>query len=135
MQFSRPRQRSNDDERILPLTNIVFLLLIFFMLAGQMSNPDAFAIQPPHSISQTQANSTGLLLQINTNGLIALEGKPIAPAKLKAHIGDYLAQHPKAEIRLKADGLTDAARVVAVMSVLREAGVERLRLLTTEAER
>lgn len=120
---------------MLPLTNIVFLLLIFFMLAGQISNPDAFAIQPPHSISETAANSNGLLIQVNASGLIALEGKPIAPPNLETRIRGYLAQHPKAEIRLKADGLTDASRVVAVMNVLREAGVERLRLLTTEAER
>lgn len=135
MHFSRQRHRHDEDERILPLTNVVFLLLIFFMLVGHLSNPDAFAIRPPHSASETPANSAGLLVQINADGLIALEGEPVSPAALKSGIRDYLERHPDGMVRIKADGLTDASRVIAVMSVLREAGVERVHLLTVEVER
>lgn len=132
MQFSRRRRRpDNEDERILPLTNVIFLLLIFFMLVGHLANPDVLAIQPPHSVSSNPAERTGLLVQVNAEGLIALEGEPVSPRKLKARVEHYLAEHPSGKgIRLKADGLVDAARVVAVMRVLREAGVEQLRLLT-----
>lgn len=131
MQFSRQRrQRPNDDDRILPLTNIVFLLLIFFMLAGQLSSPDVLSIQPPRSISETSASNIGLLVQINMEGAIALDGNPVSATALETTVRDYLAEHPEAPVRLKADGLTNASRVVAVMSVLRDAGVERLRLLT-----
>ena len=135
MQFSRQRHHRNADEGILPLTNVIFLLMIFFMLAGQLANPDAFSIQPPQSVSQTPASHDGLLVQINTDGVIAVAGSPVAPANLVPFVQDYLGVHPDAPIQLKADGLTDASRVVAVMTRLREAGVEHLRLLTTEAER
>ena len=48
MRFEPPRPR-NEDERILPLINVVFLLLIFFMLAGRLSASDPFQVEPPRS--------------------------------------------------------------------------------------
>lgn len=134
MQFSRQRHRPNEDDRILPLTNVVFLLLIFFMLAGQLSSPNALSIQPPHSISKTPAGSVGLLIKINTDGAIMLDGRPVAADRLESTVAHYLTKHPQAPIRLKADGLTDASRVVAIMTLLREAGVKQLRLLTAEVK-
>lgn len=134
MHFPRHRHRPNEDERILPLTNVIFLLLIFFMLVGHLSSTDTLAIQPPHSVSDTAAERNGLLIQVNADGAIALDGTPIRPAALKMAVHAYLQSHPNGTgIRLKADGLVDAARVVAVMRVLKQAGAERLRLLTRPA--
>ena len=39
----KSRPRPGEDERILPLINVVFLLLIFFMLAGRLAVSDPFA--------------------------------------------------------------------------------------------
>lgn len=134
MQFPRQRHRRNEDEQLLPLTNVMFLLIIFFMLAGQLANPDAYAIRPPRSASEAPAAAGGLLVQINAQGLIALEGEPISPRELQSAVQDYVASHPRGSIRLKAAGQLNASRVIAVMSVLREVGVERLRLLTIPKE-
>ncbi len=133
MRFPRSSRNRNDDERILPLTNIVFLLLIFFMLAGRLSAPDALAIQPPQSVSSAPAQPSPLTVQITAEGRIALNGKPVAPDDLEAAIRRRLVDQPALRVRLKADGSGDASRVVAVMGVLHDAGVERLRLLTTQA--
>lgn len=137
MHFPRQKHRQdNEDERILPLTNVIFLLIIFFMLVGHLARPDALAIQPPRSVSSNPADVSGLVVQINAEGLIAIDGQKVSPRMLKERAQDYLANHPQGKgIRLKADGLVDAARVVAVMQVLRKAGVEQLRLLTRPVKR
>ncbi|HLQ84731.1 MAG TPA: biopolymer transporter ExbD, partial [Salinisphaeraceae bacterium] len=80
-------------------------------------------------------DSGGLLVQVSANGELAIEGDPIRPAALKPAVQAYLEAHPQGEgIRLKADGLVDSTRVVAVMNVMRDAGVERLQLLTITTE-
>jgi len=132
MQFPRKRHNPSEDQRILPLTNIVFLLLIFFMLAGRLSAPDAFSIQPPQSVSQAPAHATGLLIEVNDRGVIAIDGERIEPQDLRPAVQAYLDANTQGEVRLKADGDTNASRIVAVMGVLREVGIERLRLLTTQ---
>ena len=64
----RPRRAQGDDERVLPLINVVFLLLIFFMLAGQFASADPFRIEPPVSRSEGQSESAALTLLIGGGG-------------------------------------------------------------------
>ena len=46
-----------DDERLLPLINVVFLLLVYFMLAGALSSPAAFRVDPPKSSEAGSADA------------------------------------------------------------------------------
>ncbi len=50
-----PRRRPASDDNLIPLINIVFLLLIFFMVAGQMQRPMAADIRLPDIDSQQPA--------------------------------------------------------------------------------
>lgn len=135
MQFSRrQRPRGNGDESILPLTNVVFLLLIFFMLAGRLASPEAFDIQPPVSTSEAQARRDGLEIQLSAGGDIAIDGRAVDLDALEERVGEQIEANPALALRLKADGAGDATRVVAVMQALRDAGGEKLRLITIAPE-
>ena len=129
MRFARPRPR-NDDERILPLINVVFLLLIFFMLAGRFSAADPFQIDPPRSASEGVATERDILVLVGADGRLALDGDIIEEATLGAAVADRLSPDKTMRLWLKADGSAEATRVVEVMELLRAAGAERLRLLT-----
>ena len=129
MRFQRPRPK-NDEERILPLINVVFLLLIFFMLAGRLAASDPFEIAPPRSSSERAADRQEMLVLVGADGQLALDGAVMDETALKAAVTDRLAGDGTARLRLKADGRAEATQVVAVMELLREAGVGRLTLLT-----
>lgn len=130
MRFSKHHHSSNSDNAVLPLTNIVFLLLIFFMLAGRLAAPQAFDITPPHSVSDANAQNRGIEVELAPKGKLALEGKPIAMKDLGAQVHARLKNQPNLPLRLKADGRDDASRVVAVMHILHRAGAHELRLIT-----
>jgi biopolymer transport protein ExbD len=133
MRFDPPRPKS-DDERILPLINVVFLLLIFFMLAGQLAATDPFDIEPPSSASENEPGAADIVVLIGADGRLGLDGAILDAglrAALAARAGDGFRMP---EVRVKADGRTPATRVVEVMELMREAGVKKLRLLTVPAE-
>jgi len=134
MRFEPPRPR-NDDERILPLINVVFLLLIFFMLAGRLSASDPFAIEPPRSTGEGQPERQDVLLLIGADGRLALEGMVLESTTLEAALAARLSAEDDPRVRLKADGGAEATEVVAVMEILRAAGVERIDLLTVPEAR
>ena len=125
----------NDEERILPLINIVFLLLIVFMLAGQLNASDPFRIEPPFSISEGQAKERGMTILMDASGRLALDGAVIEAAALKEEVAARVAGGSIGEVRLKADGEVDAAKVVALLELLRDAGVETLQLLAASGTR
>lgn len=132
MQFQTPRPK-NDDERILPLINVVFLLLIFFMLAGKLAASDPFEIAPPQSASESSIGAEVLLVQVGAEGQLALEGEILTKSDLQTAVTERMSADPNTPIQLKADAAAKATEVVAVMQLLRAAGVERLRLLTQPA--
>lgn len=129
MHFASPA-RHNDEERILPLINIVFLLLIFFMLAGRVTGSDPFRIEPPRSASESDARAREMLVQIGAGGRIALDGEVMAPVAVGAAVSERVSDDATVSVLVKADGRTEARRVVAMMELLRDAGVQRLKLLT-----
>ena len=134
MHFEPPRPRSHE-ERVLPLVNVVFLLLIFFMLAGRLVVTDPFPVEPPRSSSEGSAAARELRVLVGADGRLALNGEEMAPELFRARVTQRLDQDPGSRLRLKADGGAEATQVVMVMEWLREAGARRIELLTVPAAR
>jgi biopolymer transport protein ExbD len=125
----RPRRgRAPDDERILPLVNIVFLLLIFFMVAGELTRADPFEIAPPRSASEAAVPEGPPLVVAGIEGRLALDGAQMARPALLAALPDRLG--PEGRLRLKVDGRAEAADIVALLAALEAAGARDIRLLT-----
>ncbi|MCG8695644.1 MAG: biopolymer transporter ExbD, partial [Minwuiales bacterium] len=120
---------------ILPLINVVFLLLIFFMLAGRLSAGDPFRVDPPASVSADPAEQRDLVVLVGADGRLALDGAVVDKAGLLTGVTQRLGDGGESLVRVKADAAAEALAVVEVMEVLRDAGVERLRLLTVTEPR
>ena len=123
----------SEDERILPLVNIVFLLLIFFMVAGTLSASDPFDIAPPRSASSAEAPPGPPLVLMGADGQLALDGRVVDRAALLAALPGRLAD-AGGLLRLKLDAGLSAATAVDLVTALGGAGAREIRLLT-EARR
>jgi biopolymer transport protein ExbD len=130
-----PRRPRDDDDRILPLINVVFLLMIFFMLAGRIAAIDPFPVEPPRSAAAGQIDSKETVVLLGADGTLALDGRVMDETAFATAVADRVKTDGAGAFRFKADGKTAATRVVAVMETLREAGVEKLRLLALPAAR
>jgi len=128
LRSARPR---NDDDRILPLINVVFLLLIFCMVAGRFAVQAPFPVTPPHSISEGTAAAADIVVHLAADGRLAVSGVPVEDGAFEAALAHARTERPEAGMRLEADGDIEALRAIDTMERLRAAGVERLRLTTT----
>lgn len=134
MQFSRRARKVDSEERILPLINVVFLLLIFFMLAGRLAASDLFRVDPPESAAADEASTADaqrepeVLILLAADGRLALDGAPVERQALTSAVAARLAEAPRARVVLKADGAAEAGAVVDLMESLRDAGVSDLEL-------
>lgn len=132
MRLMRRRSGGNgrNDDQILPLINVVFLLLIFFMVVGSLSATDPFPIEPPRSVNGGAGDPKDLILLIGADGRLALDGAVVEAAQLQGAVAGRLQSLAHPEVHVKADGGAEASAVVKVMETLRRAGVERIRLMT-----
>ena len=129
MHIARPR-RTPIAESVLPMINVVFLLLIFFMLAGALSATDVFEIDPPESETADPARPSRALLLLDARGRLALDSMIIDDRSLTHLLAARRESEPDLEIHLKADAGVATERVVAVMQALLEAGIAEVTLKT-----
>ena len=117
---------------ILPLINVVFLLLIFFMVAGQLSATDAFPIEPATSASEDQPERQELRVLVASDGRLAVGQDEVADVdSLVRRVRAGIADNASRRIQIKADGAADANRLIAVLERLRAADIQQFELLTT----
>ena len=128
------RRPDASEERILPLINVVFLLLIFFMIAGSLSTADPFAVEPPHSSSHAEVDAQDLQILIDAEGRLALDGEALDETAMLAQINNHLADEPGRGVRLKADARIEGNRLVVLLEKLQQAGVSNLYLQTIEGD-
>lgn len=116
----------------LPMINIVFLLLLFFMLAGSIEAKDIVAIAPPVSASGEQEDSGRAEILMDSAGNLYLREAALDVAQLREAIAGQLSENPETRIRFKVDGAAPTVEVIRVLEQLRLAGAEELVLLTLE---
>ena len=123
--------RFGGDDQVLPLINVAFLLLIFFLIAGAVAPTDPFPVTPPVSErGQPDARAVPEVL-MRADGGLAFEGAPITEARLSARLGARSAE----VLRLRADGAVAAGNAIALMARLRALGIDRIALAVTAVPR
>ena len=115
--------RSGGDDNLIPMINIIFLLLIFFMVAGQITLSADVVL--PASISESELDSSPRLLSLGADGILRLDGEAIehemlisALAELELDAGAPLLAHVDASLPASAlDPLMAAAESLKITSL------------------
>jgi biopolymer transport protein ExbD len=116
---------------VTPLIDVVFILLVFFMLAGSIERPPVISVDPPRSQSELSGDVEDVVILVGRDGSVAFQDR-VAPddGALMRTAAVWFAARPDSSIQLKADANADATRVIEVMELLREAGARYLVLVT-----
>ena len=126
-----PTRRQRELVNITPLIDVVFILLVFFMLAGSITKPEIIPVSPPKSESRLQSEIEDVVILIGEDGSVAFQGRGMADdSELVRTATVWFAARPDSSIQLKADSQADAVRVIEVMELLRQAGARYLVLVT-----
>lgn len=128
--LTRTRPAEDADARILPLINIVFLLLIFFMVAGRLSTSDPFDVTSPVTGNAGEARMEGVEILLGAAGELALDGLELDRSALMEGLESRLRDNPEIRFRLRADQRGEARTLVALMQELRAIGAHEVTLIT-----
>jgi len=123
------RVRGNRKEVQLNMTSLIdvlFLLLIFFMLTGTFKRVGEMELQLPDSSSAAPAGGESESRQIELilleDGAVFLEGTRVPRTALGAALRDLRTQDPDATIMIKAETGAKHGNVVGLLDLVREAG-------------
>ena len=133
MRFKRLKRRTEIKKGqldIAPLIDVVFLLLIFFMLTSNFVLQPGIKISLPRAITSEVLSGENLVVLLTGQDLLYLNDKPITITELVATI--KTAARENKTILLKADTSASLGRVVEIWDLCREAGVPQINIATNQ---
>jgi len=101
------------------MSDLVFLLLIFFMLTSTLVSPNAIKLLLPSSSSKTMAKQS-VTVYIDSNYNYFVEENPVAQEFLVETIGNKLAGQTDASIVLRADQSVPVQYVVTLIDAVNQ---------------
>ena len=112
-----------------PLIDVVFILLIFFMLASSFLDWRAIDLDAPVQAAAAAAAAEGaLLIEITPNGLL-LAAEPLPLDNLAVRLGERLAVESEQRVLIKPSAGVPLQRTVDVLDRLQAIGVTDLSLI------
>jgi biopolymer transport protein ExbD len=99
------------------MSDLVFLLLIFFTLTSTLVAPNAIKLLLPSSNSKTMSKQT-ITVYINKNREFFLEEKKVDPSSLKNEIYSKLRNEQNASVVLRADKTVPVQDIVTVIDAV-----------------
>lgn len=126
----RRRPRYGVQTPLTSLIDIVFLLLIYFLLTTNFLAEEGIRVQLPQAASVVPQEDRELVVSVSPQGDVFLGAKVLSLEELRDAVKHRLEADPETAVVLKADRTLMLDRVVQVMDTIKAAGAARLRLAT-----
>lgn len=140
MGFSPPPARARE-ANLLPMINVVFLLLIFFLISAQLAPSEPFEVAPPSATPQDES-APDFTLYLGADGRLGfgdvVGADETVMAALNAARAEWCAGHDceavPPRLFLRADAAAPVPRVAGVLPLLGQAGFAQVDLVTQAVE-
>ena len=134
MRLRDRRHMEKPDIIIIPMIDIMFFLLVFFMLSTlYMVNLKTVDINMPQAAhAETQIKVTYVVTMKN-DGSLWLEDKPIAEQELLKRVAQQQANNPQFAVVVRADQKLDYGMVIGLLDKIKGAGVAKVGLAADSA--
>ncbi|GAB6136840.1 ExbD/TolR family protein [Halanaerobaculum tunisiense] len=126
------------DVNLLPMIDVMFFLVIFFMLFTTFRvTPAGIEVNLPQAktASEQQEKQTNIRVNISDDGQLALDDKLVSRQDLKSQVRELIADNQDLLFIIKADKKVEYERIVAVMDTIRQVGGHRLALAADKQDR
>lgn len=136
-QTLRGGQNSNNntqDINISPLIDLVFLLLIFFLVTTSFVKETGIEVQRPVASTAELKEQGNLLIGVDNSGRVFMDRRQVDVRMVRGHIARALAENPKSGVIIVADQQSQAGVIIKVMDQCRLAGAKSVSLAARRPE-
>ena len=134
MRIKQPPKKPRE-ENLVPLINVVFLMLIFFLVAGSLRDFQARGIKPVEIHQARLSDKPRQPLLMNAQGQISINNQLVEADQLVTVLQKAAANSPDKIIFIVADKRLAASTFTDVLQAAAKAGVKDVRLVTQRKQR
>ena len=127
------RKKSNID--IIPMIDVIFFILIFFMLFTTFrTTPTGIDLQLPRAVTVSEQKRENFVIDIDNNGNLYYKGEQISYDRLTSIAQDIYAENNQVVAIINADRNVKYEYIISAMDSLRQAGIYQMALAADKKE-
>ena len=130
MKFKRRVSLETGHLDIAPLIDVIFLLLIFFMLTSSFIFQPGIKINLPKALTSEVIQRENLILVVTKDNLLYINDRQVDNEELSSRL--EIAARELKPILIKADRKATLGRIVEVWDMCRAEGIEKINIATTQ---
>jgi biopolymer transport protein ExbD len=137
MNFRGSIQNAAPGFQIAPMVDVVFLLLIFFLVTWNFSrNETELDVKVPKASEgkETRRSVGEVILNVKADGSVVMNRRTMDPAALGGALKKIAALYPDQAVILRGDENTDYRHVVEVLDICRQANIWNVAFATSRPE-
>jgi biopolymer transport protein ExbD len=131
MRFKRHVEFERGQLDIAPLIDVVFLLLIFFMLTSSYIFQPGIKINLPRAVTSEVIQEKNLVVTVSAEDSIYFNDRSVSLKQLRAYLEDAAAD--ERPVLIKADRKASLGKVVQIWDMSREVGLTQINIATDQS--
>ncbi len=129
---SHARTDDESDLNITPMLDVVFIMLIFFIVTATFIKQAGIDVLRPDAETYIQKPTVSVLVAIGPSGEIWIDKKQVDAAHVRAHIERIHAENPKGGLVIQADRDAKYEQLKAVLDAARAANLTEVAIATEQ---
>jgi biopolymer transport protein ExbD len=130
----RTRDRDTSEVNLTPMLDVVFIMLIFFIVTASFVKEAGIDISRPPAATAERKERGNILIAITANDQIWIDRRHVDPRSVRANIERMHAENPQGSVVIQADKDSKNGLLVQVMDAARLAGVSNVSLAAEVVE-
>ena len=120
------RRREDEDINIAPLIDMVFILLIFFMVSTTFVRDMELDLERPGASTAEVADTRAVRVQLDRRGAVYVDARPVKPWMLEGRVREQLGRRRVDDVLVVADETVNTGDLVDVVDRCRMAGATQV---------
>jgi biopolymer transport protein ExbD len=120
------QQSEEEDVNLTPMLDVVFIMLIFFIVTASFVKESGIDINRPDAATAVKKERGNILVAITPSGQIWIDRRQVDVRAIRANIERLHAENPQGAVVIQADRESKNWLLVEVMDAAKLAGVENI---------
>jgi biopolymer transport protein ExbD len=134
LQKHRKAGKTGTELNIAPLIDMIFILLIFFLVTTSFTRETGVEVNRPASASARELAKDSFLVAVTVDGSVYVHNRVVDLLELRTLVQNALKDDPDRPVVILADRASLTGRVIAVMDACTLAGAKRVAVAAAEKQ-
>lgn len=131
--LKRHRFEDEAEINITPMLDIVFIMLIFFIVTTSFVKEKGLEVSRPSNTppKEVEVQKSPIVVRIDSSSLISIQGRMLEPRAVQANLERQKAEKPESPLIIAAHPDADTESLVTVLNAAKAVGIESVNVATS----